>query len=274
MKQHLTPSRLVLALALIASGICISSFRGGDSTRQKTFPRETFRTTDDTTKPGKRNRGDNEIRVNDLDNALRHLDEQMVKLDEQIKKLDFSKMERELSAAMSNVHKVDGDKIAKEVQASLAKVDWSKIEMKLQDARKHMSETDWKKMDVEMKEAARKMKEVDVAKIKQDIEQSKAEKIKLNIDTGKIRRDVSKAMEKAKVSIEKAQQDIKNMQEFTNELHSNGLINKNKPYTIEVKDNELYINDTLQSKEVTEKYRKYFRKGNFKITNGKNATSI
>jgi hypothetical protein len=66
--------------------------------------------------------------------------------------------------------------------------------------------------------------------------------------------------------MEKAMAEVKLLKEFTDELEKDGLIDKKKGYKVEVKDGELYINGTKQSKETTEKYRKYFKKDNFSIS--------
>ena len=65
---------------------------------------------------------------------------------------------------------------------------------------------------------------------------------------------------------------MQNYKDFTNELEKDGLIDKNKAYSLELKDGYLYINGKKQSKETTEKYRKYYMgKDHFKISmDGKN----
>lgn len=271
MKQHLTASKFVLALGLFACALCITSFRGG-APQQKTFRDDTFRQAGDTTKPGKRNRGNNEIRVEELDKATRQLDEQMVRLDEQLKKMDLRKVEKQVNEALSKTKMPDAEKIAKEVEASIAKVDWQKIEADMQEAKKHLNDVEWKKVNEEMKAAMKKMKEVDMEKIKEEVSKAHAEVVK--IDHKKIKEDVEKAMAGAKVSIEKAKVDMQNLRDFTKALESDGLIKKNQPYKIEVKGNELYINDVKQSKEVSEKYRKYYKKSDFSISNNQNGVSI
>ncbi len=164
-----------------------------------------------------------------------------------MKKLDFSKMQKELDASLS---KIDFEKIQKEVDASLKKIDWQK-------------------MQTELNVAMEKVKQVDMKKVQEQINQAMAnvekQKLNMNLHADEIKEHVSKAMEKAKVSIEKAKVELKLMQEFTNELQKDGLIDKSKHYKIEVKDGELYINDVKQSKEVSDKYRKYYKKENYSI---------
>jgi hypothetical protein len=81
----------------------------------------------------------------------------------------------------------------------------------------------------------------------------------------KIRRNTEKAMKSARESMKKIKVEMKGLRDFTNALESDGLIDKLKPYKIEVKGGDLYINDKKQPKEVSEKYRKYYRKDSFTI---------
>ncbi len=66
--------------------------------------------------------------------------------------------------------------------------------------------------------------------------------------------------------MEKAKREMLNFKEFTNELEKDGLIDKKKGYKLQLKDGELYINGTKQSKEISDKYSKYYQgKNNFTI---------
>jgi hypothetical protein len=250
MKQHLTATKLVLLLGVTAATICISGFREKDSVKVKSFRTDY---SGDTTTPGKRN----SISDVELDNAMQQLDKQMLQLEKQMKKLDLSKIQKDID---ESINKIDFEKIGKEVQASLAKIDWNKIEGDVKDAMEQVKKVDMVKVQEEMKRV-----HADMEKIKVDI----------NINSDKIKKDVSEAMEKAKESIEKAKVEIKLMNEFTNALEADKLIDKKKAYRIDVKDGELYINEKKQPKEVSDKYRKYFKKDNYSIQNdGGNSISI
>jgi hypothetical protein len=77
-------------------------------------------------------------------------------------------------------------------------------------------------------------------------------------------------MAKAKKDIEKAKLEIANYRAFIRVLESDGLIKAGEPYKVELKDNVLYINGVQQSKEATEKYRKYYQgKTHFTIYDNK-----
>lgn len=200
----------------------------------------------DTTKPGNNSADKDEHRMRDLDEAMKELDEAMKRLNVEMKKLDGAKLE-------------------KEIKASMEKVDWKKIQVDVERA---------------MKEAEVKMKDIDMSKLHKQMEEMqenlRKQELKMKINGEKIRKQVEESMKKAKVNMErakvdmeKAKEEIKFMNEFTDELEKDGLINKKKGYKVEVKNGELYINGTKQSKEVSDKYRKYFKKDNFSInTNG------
>jgi hypothetical protein len=183
---------------------------------------------------------------------MRHLDAQMDHLDAQLEKIDLKRIERQAERAT----KISGAKIAREVEENLKKIDWNRLSHELSE-----------------------VKRIDISKMKDDMERLKTElseqKLEVNIDLAKIKQDVNKAMEEARVSIEKAKVEIQLMKEFTDELDKDGLINKNKPFKIAVKEGDLYIDDKKQPKEVSDKYRKYYKKENFTInSDGRNHDGV
>ncbi len=100
-----------------------------------------------------------------------------------------------------------------------------------------------------------------------EVVRTQLEKQRANMDLNskEFKVNVDKAMRNAKEAMMKAREELQNLKEFTNELEKDGLINKSKHYKIEVKSGELYLNDKKQTKEVNDKYRKYYRKDNFII---------
>ena len=219
--------------------------------------------TQDTSTPRKRNYDKKEYKVGDLDQAMKELDRAMVDMDKNLK-IDFSKMDKELKAAMDEIKKVDFEKIGREVRESLKKVDWEKTRAEVDKA---------------MREAEIQVKNIDKQQIEKQIEQAKASieqaKISSRIDMTEIKRKVEKSLEGAKLSIEKAKKEIAQMKDFTEALEKDGLINKQKGYKLEIKNGELYINGTKQSKEVNDKYRKYFKDEDYSISSdGSDVSSI
>ena len=57
------------------------------------------------------------------------------------------------------------------------------------------------------------------------------------------------------------------MTELTKALDNDGLVDNKKPYKLEVKDGELYINGTKQTKQISKKYRKFYKDDNYTINN-------
>jgi hypothetical protein len=55
------------------------------------------------------------------------------------------------------------------------------------------------------------------------------------------------------------EEDLRLMSLLTSALHKDGLIDKTKPYKLEIKDGEFFINDKKQTEQVTDKYRMHFR---------------
>lgn len=93
----------------------------------------------------------------------------------------------------------------------------------------------------------------------------KKENLKVQLDEEKIHKEIEKGMAKAKEGIEKAKAEIKNLQDFTEALEKDGLINKKSGYKIKVEDGELYINGNKQPKETYEKYKQYYKKDKFSL---------
>jgi hypothetical protein len=120
-----------------------------------------------------------------------------------------------------------------------------------------------------MKQAEQEMKKVNMEQLKSNM---KMVQDKLNsaefqeqFKSENFKKRIEESMSKAKEGIEAAKKELQNIKAFTEALQSDGLIDKKKGYTVELKDGALIINSTPQSKEVTEKYRKYYKKDNFKI---------
>ena len=99
--------------------------------------------------------------------------------------------------------------------------------------------------------------------------------INAHIDIEKINEAVAKSMDGVKESIGKAKTELAQMKAFTETLEKDGLIDRKKGYKIEIKDNELFINGTKQSKETTDKYRKYFKEYDYTLkSDGSSISSL
>ncbi|MDB5190869.1 MAG: hypothetical protein JWQ96_432 [Segetibacter sp.] len=252
--KHQVATRLVLVLAFTATTIAFSAFSQKNPAEEKNYFRPKSEGYNDTTPPRKRNRIEDGELNDKIEQAMRNLEVQMTKLEEQMKKMDFSKMQKDIDASLS---KVDFDKIGREIDVAMKKVDWDKVEK-------------------EVSQSIEKVKKVEMVKVKEELEKVKQqlekEKLNIKLNDGKIKEHVEEAieqaregMQEARKSMEKAKVELGQLREFTNELQKDGLIDRKKGYRIEIKDGDLYLNDKQQPKEISDKYRKYFKKDNYTI---------
>lgn len=257
MKQYFSFTNLVFALALTAFVIGFSAFSQKQKGSKYSFRKEQFSKDGDTATSGKRNRNDPDWNFNQLDEQMRRLDVQMKNLDNQMKNFDLEKYQNKIDEA---IKKVDVEKITSEINESLQNIDWENINKEIAQTRADISK-------IKMTNVKKQMEQVKV-----NLQKQKAE-IKLN--TAKINADIEIAMKNARKSIEGVKEELRNMKEFTNALEKDGLIDKSEAFRIEVKNVELYINDKKQSKEVSDKYRQYYKKSDFTIdTNDGNGIRI
>lgn len=245
MKLHFSATKIVFILALTVIIIGFYAFSQKEKTNRYSFRKETNPTNIDTPTPLIHDRYLTERDMDKIEDAIKKLDEQMEKLNGQMKKMDFSKVQKEVDNAMQ---KVDFDKIEKRMNESLRKIDVEKMEK-------------------DIKESVSRVGNLDGVKAQMQIAKAQLEMQRANIDLNRreAKVNVEKAMRNARESMMKAREELRNLKEFTDQLKNDGLINKNKNYKIEVRSGELYINDKKQSKEVNDKYRKYYKKDNFTI---------
>lgn len=253
MKLTMNATRLVFMLAFAAAVIAFSAFRQKDTTRQKTFRDGFSRGDEDTTTSRKRNRSQNEYHLDQLDSHMKIIDDQMIELEKDRKDFDVSKIQAEVDEELK---KIDFDKVAREVDEAIAKIDFDKI-------------------NEEIKKSNQDLAKINMEEIKKEMEKVKAElkkeKLKVDIDFPKIKQEVNESMEKAQKDMQKAKAEMNAMKEFSDVLEKDGLIDKNKSFTIEVKDGELFLNGVKQNKKVQEKYRQYLENRSFKLSNGTKA---
>lgn len=247
MKHYSSFTKVVFALALTAVIIGFSAFGQKEKSNRYSFRKEQSSKNDDTTAPRKRNRNGANRDFYKIEEQLKDLAIQMKNLNEQMKKLDMKGYEKEIEEAMKNINI---EKMAEQINKTMKNIDWERINNQIAENAEMVSR-------LKMKEAARQLE-----KVKTNLQKQKAD---MQINGQKVKADIERAMKNAKQSIERAKEEIKNVQRFTEALEKNGLIDKSKPYKIEVKDGELYIDDKKQSKEVSDKYREYYRKSDFTI---------
>ncbi len=208
----------------------------------------------DTLKPKSNSQLKKSYYSGEIDIEMKELEKAMAEMNKEMK-LDFSKMEKEIKQAMEEIKKIDFAKISREVESSLKEINWDKTRIDV---------------DKSLKEAEIKIKAIDIKKMEKEMakvsEELKKQKIISQVDLDKIKKTVEESLAKAKQGIANSMKELSQMKEFTDSLEKDGLINKKKGYKIEIKEGELYINGNKQSKEVADKYRKYFKESNFSIS--------
>jgi hypothetical protein len=115
----------------------------------------------------------------------------------------------------------------------------------LQEAKAEIEKIDWNEIQQQVKDAGK------------EVEKAKAELKNM---------DMKKVMAEAKQGVDKAKNELRQLRTMFTEMEKDGLIDTKKGFKIEYKDNELFINGEKQSDAVKDKYRQYFKDGNFKIT--------
>lgn len=196
----------------------------------------------DTTRPSKKQKPNKDYRAGDLDKAMKELDQAQLEMNKNIH-FDMPNMEKEINQAMEQVKKIDFEKISQEVTASLKNINWDKTRADVDKA---------------MREAEIQMKKIDINKEMGKAKES-MQSAKMNIHMDEIKKTVEKSLAAARIGIEKAKKEIRQLKEFTENLEKDGRIDPKKGYRIDIKKGELYINGTKQSKEISDKYRKYYK---------------
>jgi len=208
----------------------------------------------------------------DFEKFKKEMDESMKELDVEKMKADIEKsidkdvmvnIERELKKAMAEIdlNKVEIDKEMKKAMEEVKGLDLSdqmeKVKVEMEKAKlqldKELKSKDWEK---EMK----KIKEIDMKEMEQEMENARKEieRSKADLDLEKL--NMKDEMDNARKEIDKAKEELKGYQEMIYSMEKAGLLSTKGDYTIQYKDGELFINGKKQSAEVTEKYKKYFKK--------------
>src|SRR5262249_25422305 len=116
-------------------------------------------------------------------------------------------------------------------------------------------------VDKSLEAAKEQMKNIDMDKLKIQMQE-----LQNKFNSDEIKKEIDGAMKGAKESIEKAKKELQDLKDLTDQLQKDGLIDKKKGYSIEWKNGgELYINGKKQPKEISDKYRKYYKKDGWRI---------
>lgn len=222
--------------------------------------------------------------------APRNLDEVLLQLDKididkefrraqaeferAFREVDANKIRLEFEKAMaqSNVEKME-----KEWKESLSRMDFNKLKKELGE---HLSETELSKMQAEFNEA---MKKVDLEKMKVEMEKMKSENMKEMEQqlerAGRELREIKPKMEadlkKAKHDIEKAKQEIREYKAFTESLEKDGLISRDKGFTLDYREGKLLINGSPAPSSVYTQYASFLEKHTaFRLVQGESGVKL
>jgi hypothetical protein len=135
-----------------------------------------------------------------------------------------------------------------------------KAQQELEKAQKHLMEKDWTKVEAEMVKAKaaveKALRSVEFDFAKAEIEKAMAEmKKSLTAQEGKFAQE----MKKAEAEMKRAQAELELMQEGMELMEKDGLIKPGESINIDWDDDILIINGQRQNREISDRYKKYFK---------------
>jgi len=261
MKNVLNTPKVYMLAGLLAIAVTAIAWQ----TKTKKQPHDTTATGNaangDTTRPRKHVTDQDDFGLNGLDESLRNIDINLKNIDFNFKDLDTT-IEKSVREALANI---DFKEIGRQTSEALDKIDWKEmqntINKSITEATSEIKKIDWDKINAEIKEATDKVN---------------SKEFKEEFNGKNLQQIIDNAMEKATEGLDNAKAELKMWKGFTNDLEKDGLIDKKKGYKIEWKDDgSLFINGKKQSKEVTDKYNKYYKEGGYTLSNdGDEAESL
>jgi hypothetical protein len=206
--------------------------------------------------------------MKDFDLLIDNMDGNMIMLNDQMKKLDMDMIQQQVELSLKAV---DVQKIMESVEESLKQIDFDKL---LADVEVSFTDAEWKGNEDEIRQALEEAKKelaeakIEITKINTAEMKKELEEARKDIESAKIQLkevDMDKILEEAKESITESKAELKEMKAMFNEMEKDGLINSKQGFTVEYDKGELLINNKKQSKQITDKYGKYFKNDHFKI---------
>ena len=202
------------------------------------------------------------FKTGDIDKAIADMERELQKATGEFKNRDWKKIDEERNRAMQEMKKVDFEKIKKEMHEAFNSVEWEKIQKEIASSLRQLEEVRLHRLRKELEENLPKQ----LAEAERQFEKNKkAQELqseKLNENIGRSLEETMKNLDK---SLARAKEQLKELKKMTLEMEKDGLIKKGENATIKYKNGELFINGKKQSKEVTDKYKHYFKKGNVYI---------
>lgn len=217
----------------------------------------------------KSSRGQSDFDMKDFDKSMKDFDIQMKNLGEQLKDIDLEKIAREVRESIS---KIDMDKIKKEIDGSMKEIDMNKIRSEID---KSLKEIDYDKINSQIRkafaEAKSSLNSDDLKKAMDEVKNINSDKIREEMNNLKKELEENKfrlqdEMDKARKELKESRENLYDAKALTDELEKDGLIRRSEGFSIEYRNNELYINNRKQPREVTDKYSRFLKNGDIKIS--------
>jgi chromosome segregation ATPase len=188
-----------------------------------------------------------------LQESLAQLDQNKIQLqvDKAMKEVNI---EQSLRAAEEALKKIDLDGIMDEVNAEsrLTPKEREKVRQEISKAKieieKELKNKDWKEL-----------KEVDMKEVEKELQKARIELEEARKEMGENGSNIRKELADASKDLDEAEAELKGYQELIYRLESAKLLDTKKDYSIEWNAPGLKINGQLQSKTISESYKKYFK---------------
>ncbi len=241
----------LLACGLMLSG-ALALVSWGDKQPQGHFGGDRFATDTIPEKKGTRSEPRNiEEAIEEVENARQELKRTL--------QTEMGRMQKEMEAHMKEF---DAQRIKMEIEKSLKDVDFEKIKKEVKES---LDKAEWRDNGEFKKEMEKAEKDLEKARV--EFEKAK------NIDMKKLEKEMAAAREeiknigprletelkKAEKELEKAKESLKETKNFIDGLAKAGLIDKEKDYTIEHKDGQLFINGQKQPESVYKQFEGYLK---------------
>jgi hypothetical protein len=244
-----------LPLLVLASGLLLTvAFAQTTRTRQKAIATDTL---------------PKQKKIQDLDEALSEIDRSEVEMQKALKEIDHDRLEKEIREAMKNMD-VDMAKMKEDLAKAMKEIDMQKINVEVQKA---LKEVDSEKLQ---QEVSASLSKIDMKKMKAELQKAQAiDSKKLKEELSRVQPQVKKAMQEAKVSIEKAKKEITAYKNLVNALDNDGLLKKSEHYKVEYRNGELTVNGKTLTAGQTKKYSEYLEgKDNFTLQKDEDGLNI
>jgi len=208
------------------------------------------------------------MKMKELDGILKKLDKDMINVVDEMKDMELELIQQQAELALKEI---DINQIMKNVEESLENIDVTEL---MADIKISLEDIDWKDKEGEIREAMQdareemekvkiELKDIDKDEIRKDLQHARLEIEKSGMELKNL--NMESIMNEAKKGMNAARSELQQLKAMFTEMEKDGLINQGKGFSIEYKDRELFINETKQSHQITDKYRKYFKQDHFKI---------